>query len=509
MLAFIVPVVCMVTLSYYLAVGQLGLRARAIAKEVLLRQQAISVQTAHARASLTARSAQVPCSPSQIDLMRDLALGASYLQAVGYVRNNRLICSSYGNHGAGIPIGAADYLSATGLYVRHAVELPIGTNQKFIVVSGKASGYSTLELPDWLLDVRRANPDFWPGLVAVSRPMVIVSSGDLNVKHIPSFAPHELELKWVDANGLGAMTRLSGHDYAGVAFIPRSSMLRTCFRIGTYLAPFGILLGLASSTLVCLWIKHWTSMLSRLRRAIRRNELSLHYMPIVELESNQIVGAEALLRWHSSTGESIGPDRFIPLAEQHRLIGQITRAMLTIFAKDAPSLMRVRPNLYISLNLSPGDFLDPAIIARLEDVRQSVGLRNLMVEVTEGTFLDIERAQLTIHQLHDAGTRVAIDDFGTGYSNLSYLGDLEIDCLKIDRTFVSAIGTESVKRHVADHIIALARQFGLTIIAEGVETEAQAAHLKAAGVQYAQGWLYGKPTPAGVFASLLQSSITL
>ena len=499
----------MVALSYHLAIHQLEVRAWLIAEEIVLRRQAISAQTEHARTSLEARSTQDPCSPSQIELMRNLALGASYLQAVGFVRDNRLVCSSYGNHGAGIPLGAADYLSSTGEYVRRAVELPIGTHQKFIVITDRKSGYSTFELPDILLDIRQANPGVVLGLAAVSHPMIIVSNGDIDISRPASLTRGERELKWTDTRGVEVMMRSSTHDYAGVAVIPRSSVIRAFFTLGVYLFPFGILLGLTSSALTYLWIMKRMSIVSRLQRAMRRKELSLHYMPIVDLQSNRIVGAEALLRWSASNGESIGPDRFIPVAERHHLMGRLTRSMLTIFVNDAPSLLDTCPDLYISLNLSAGDFSDPKIIETLEEARKSVGLRNLMVEVTESAFLDIREAQVTISQLHAAGTRVAIDDFGTGYSNLSYLGDLEIDCLKIDKTFVSAIGTDSVKRHVADHIIAMARQLGLAIVAEGVETAAQAAHLKAAGVQYAQGWLFGKPMPAEAFASLLKNPVAV
>lgn len=406
---FALPVACAVVLNYYLVIGQLEVRARSVAEEVVLRQQTASAQTAHARGTLEARLAKDPCSPSQIELMRNLAWGASYLQAVGFVHDNHLVCSSYGNHGAGLPLGAADYLTSTGEYVRRAVELPIGTHQKFIVITDRRSGYSTFELPDLLLDVERTNPDVRLGLVAVSQPVIIVSKGDIDIGHKPVFLRGERELTWVDAGGVKVMTRSPNHDYAGVAIIPRPAVIRAFLALGAYFFPVGILLGIASSMLVCLWLRRRVSMISRLRRAIRLKELSLHYMPIVDLQSDGIIGTEALLRWNPSNGESIGPEKFIPLAERHRLIGRLTEAMLTIFATEAPSLLRMRPDLYVSLNLSAYDFSNPAIIERLKDVRKFLGLRNLMIEVTESAFLNIRQAQLTIGQLHATGIRVAIE----------------------------------------------------------------------------------------------------
>ena len=176
-------------------------------------------------------------------------------------------------------------------------------------------------------------------------------------------------------------------------------------------------------------------------------------------------------------------------------MGRITDAVLKIFESEAGELLRARRDFHISLNLSAEDICNPEIVDRLRAMiaRMRISGSNLHVEATERVFMNIEASRRNIRQLRAAGIQVAIDDFGTGYSSLSYLHNLELDRLKIDKSFVDTIGTEAVTSQVVRHIIEMAKSLNMQMIAEGVETAAQAEFLRSHGVQYAQGWLFSKP----------------
>jgi len=504
--ALVIPVALTVKVSYRQALREQQLRAGILAAEVLDRSHAVSAQIYHVKTVLESNSAPAPCSAASIRLMRNLALGSSYLQGVGYIRNDRLLCSSYNADDDGVPVGPPDYLSSRGAWVRRAVELPIGTHQRFLIVTEAYSGYSSLVLPDLVLDVGRENSDVTLGLRAVSNGRVIFGRGQVESLHLPNFDDGEQELTWVDSRFVGVMKRSHAYDYAGFALIPVSMVRQGWLNASLRMVPGGILLGVVLMLLTLSSIRRRSGMPAQLDRAIRSRELFLVYMPIVDLVSGKVVGAEALLRWRRPDGTMIGPGTFVPIAEQHNLIGKLTGEMLRLFVEDARTVLPRHPQIYVALNLSSEDFSDPEIVGRLCRAKEESGMQKIMVEATEGAFLDIEQASHTIRQMRQFGFDVAIDDFGTGYSCLSYLGQLEIDCLKIDRSFVSTIGTGSVMSHVIDLIIKMAKDLRLTIIAEGVETQEQADYLQARGVKYAQGWLFGKAMPAHQFAASVQHS---
>lgn len=232
-----------------------------------------------------------------------------------------------------------------------------------------------------------------------------------------------------------------------------------------------------------------------LRLALKRDEFYLRYQPIVELASGRCIGVEALLRWHRPDGEQIGPELFIPVAEQAGFITRLTERVLELVEADAGHYLAAHPDFHVAINLSAADLQSTAIVDLIERFLQRSGARpsNLMVEITERGFLDLDNARRVLDLLRTRGIEVAIDDFGTGYSSLSYLESLALDFLKIDRSFIEAIGTRAPTSQVVGHIIAMARTMGLHMIAEGVESQAQADFLKQQAVQYAQGWLFGKP----------------
>lgn len=188
------------------------------------------------------------------------------------------------------------------------------------------------------------------------------------------------------------------------------------------------------------------------------------------------------------------PDQFVRAAEDCGLIGQFTEFVLARVARDAPTFVALHPDCYISINLSSSDLHGRRIVESLQHLIATPGLKaaNIMLEMTEHSFLDIKRAEPAIEAIRALGIRIAIDDFGTGFSNLSQLTTLKVDCLKIDKVFIDTIGTDAPTSEVALHIIHIAESLHLTVIGEGIETEAQSRFLREYGVEYGQGWLYAR-----------------
>ncbi len=252
-------------------------------------------------------------------------------------------------------------------------------------------------------------------------------------------------------------------------------------------------------------------LLNDLRGALVANQFLLHFQPIMDLSSNRIVKAEALLRWKHPERGMVSPMEFIPLAEETGLILQIGDWVFREAAKWASMWVRQHPDLVIGVNMSPLQFRnDGANIGEWLGYLRSLGLhgKNLVVEITESLLLDADsEVKDKLIEFQDAGIRVAIDDFGTGYSALSYLKKFRIDYLKIDRAFISNLARDSSDMALSEAIIVMAHKLGLEVIAEGVETAKQRDLLLQAGCDYAQGYLFSRPIPPEEFEARLNDAV--
>ncbi|MHB8534862.1 MAG: EAL domain-containing protein [Sulfuricaulis sp.] len=250
-----------------------------------------------------------------------------------------------------------------------------------------------------------------------------------------------------------------------------------------------------------------------LRRAIARNELALHYQPIVNLTSGHILGLEALLRWQHPERGLISPAHFIPLAEESGLIIPIGAWAL----KQACVQMRNwrdtgYNDLHVSVNMSSRQFREPDLAEWIMNILADTGLEGLRLEVelTESMLLtNVENTVGLMRQLDAGGVRFAIDDFGTGYSSLSYLKRFPIDVLKIDQSFVRDITTDSDDAAIVRAIITMAHSLGIQTVAEGVETGAQLKFLRENGCDAIQGYYFSKPLPAEDITRLLAGKKSL
>jgi diguanylate cyclase (GGDEF)-like protein/PAS domain S-box-containing protein len=241
----------------------------------------------------------------------------------------------------------------------------------------------------------------------------------------------------------------------------------------------------------------------QLRGALAREELSLVFQPIVDLGKGEVVGAEALLRWHNPSLGQVSPEEFIPIAEQTGQIDAIGRHVIERALEQAAHWRIERASdFWISVNVSPQQFRDPRLVATVDEALAASGLPGeaLQVEITESVLLD-ERGQAAtaLAELKARGVSIAMDDFGTGYASLSYLRHFPFDTLKIDRSFVGDITDDPRDADLVIASLSLAHSLKLKVLAEGVETGAQLALLRQHGCELVQGYLFARPLAAREF----------
>ncbi|WP_326999960.1 EAL domain-containing protein [Dactylosporangium sp. NBC_01737] len=243
-----------------------------------------------------------------------------------------------------------------------------------------------------------------------------------------------------------------------------------------------------------------------LRGAVERHELLVHYQPFIDLSDGAVVGAEALVRWPHRTKGLIPPDRFIPLAEESGLILPLGYAVLDTACRQAAAW----PGLKISVNLSPRQVQDPAVVLYVQRTLARSGLppHLLTLEITESLLReDAEVAQHRLGELKALGVQLAVDDFGTGYSSLSRLHDFPIDVLKIPKPFVDGVAEGAERSALARAILDLAAALGLDVVAEGIEHQDQADELRRLGCPVGQGFHFSRPVPADEFGVFLAGSL--
>lgn len=250
------------------------------------------------------------------------------------------------------------------------------------------------------------------------------------------------------------------------------------------------------------------SLESALRRALEREQFSLNYQPKVDMETGQITGVEALLRWSHPDLGNISPAQFIPLAEETGLIVPIGRWVVKEACAQAMAWQR-RGLLPVSMavNLSPRQFADEHLLQDVDEALAASGMSPvlLQLEVTESMMMrNVGRALKVLDAIQSRGIRLAIDDFGTGYSSMSLMKHFPIDTIKIDRSFVRDLPQDSEDQAIAQAIISMGKALGMTVVAEGVENAEQEAFLRTHGCDEMQGFLIAKPLPAKQMAELLR-----
>jgi sensor c-di-GMP phosphodiesterase-like protein len=443
------------------------------------------------------------CSDEDLAFMRTYVYNATHIRDLGRVQNGQLICSTgIGRMTSVIPMPKPD-LDLGGMKVYARAPLMIAKNTTGFIV--EVAGVSVVMNPESYKSLDES-PMFFSAL--------LYDRGGQRL--LPAFG-HDISLtnaeiiagKYIEKGAAFYEPRCSRHGMlCVVAAEPRAAMLarNSTLFVGFLLG--GALLGGAVGLILIQFYRLQRSMEKQLRRAIRKGALSVVYQPIVKLETKEIVGAEALVRWIGDDGQSVRPDVFVALAEEHRFVGEITRFVTRRVAEELGNLLASRP-FRVTVNIASQDLADPQFVSHLTQSLSAakVAPASIGLELTERSTADQKIAVRVLAQLKNAGHVVYIDDFGTGYSSLAYLHELDVDAIKVDRAFTQTVGTEAVTASVVPQILAMAEQLGLLVVVEGIETEEQAAYFRSWGRGIlGQGWLFGKPVAAGRLRKLVEGS---
>lgn len=434
-----------------------------------------------------------PCSPEHIALMRNQTVNTPAVEEIGYFENGRLKCTSWGRAERDIKASESDFITRDGLRVSLHVTPDVSFGEQATAIG--MGNYNALITPSYFIDVV-IDDDI--AIALLNEDGQIISMRNNPAADLVVAAARNRK-SGTYASFLASFAESDG--LAAVVLGPRSRIVPWLWEELFIFLPAGALLSLFLLCAVFWFSKRRLSLRAELDLAIAKREFLVHYQPIVDLTTGVCVGAEALVRWRRPDGSLIAPDLFIPLAEETGQIVPITDLVVDAVIADLGAVFADDRTLHIAINVCSSDIQSGRIIDLIAGKLAATDIHKeqIWLEATERGFLDVTSASNTLERARKAGHSVAIDDFGTGYSSLQYLQRLPLDALKIDKSFVDTIGKQAATSAVILHIIDLARSLGLLTVAEGVETEEQAAFLKERGVNFAQGWLFSKPLAAADF----------
>ncbi len=477
-------------------------RAAELAEAVVQVVDAITHQVNVALSAVAAATAeQPPCSATGVAMMQDVQARFSYVGGIGRLNpaGNRVVCSTLGPAAEGLQLGPAEHVGAAGVTVRREVAIPRMKGTRFLVLA--RDDIAVFLQSDVSRSILFTLSDAALGAYSRHGGPVILSRGSFD-RHWFDELQASGRTAAFDGQRLIAMSPSGSSDYMGFVVFPAERVMAQVRQARKVLLPLGAGGGLLLSATLFLLMRHLRSMPAALKRALPTDRVFMEYQPIVDLRSRQVIGVEALARWRHH-GQSVPPDRFIVAAEQAGIMPQVTRRIVDLVAWDMADFLRMRPDFHVSINLSASDLRAERAVELLAGLLRVTGLpaSSFWVEATETGFVEGGVGADVIDRIRAMGIRVAVDDFGTGYSSLALLDSLDVDLLKIDKRFVASIGRAGSASEVVTAIIGLSRALGLEMVAEGVETEDQAAFLLANGVQYAQGWLFGRPAPVSTLST--------
>lgn len=481
--------------------AELG-RVTSYARVVVNRSDRAVDQMQQAINSLTALYQELggdACAPAMLTRMRELGVSMEFMKVAGFVRDDRLYCSTLGIHEQGLDIGRVDTVTVNGTRLRYAPPLlPPAPGQAAAEVP-----YVSLERAGFIAMTHRTQAVD----LVVDQEGVLFATFDPTTNEIrTSNAPinqdwvinteGSTEAAFVADGYVVGVVRSDQIQFTGaIAAVPIHYLNSAIYEFILLLLPIALVAGTGLSASLIYLARQQSSLATQIRLGLKRDEFFLTYQPVVDISNGRWLGAEALLRWKRRDGEIVMPDAFIPIAEQSGLISQLTMRVIDLVETDMSALLTAEPDFFVTINLSARDLQSERTLDLLMNLKRNSGANSgqLMVEITERMLVDPEQAARSIQTIRSRGIHVAIDDFGTGYCSLSYLETMSFDALKIDRLFVEAIDKQAATSPVVLHIIEMANTLGLKIVAEGVETREQADYLREHGVHFAQGWLYSKP----------------
>jgi sensor c-di-GMP phosphodiesterase-like protein len=500
-LATLLPVAASVLLARQQARAEQEQRALFYARDVLRRSEDTGRQIADAFRLLATTSDRPPCSQARRQVLQRIDAVSSYIQFVGRLDRGRIVCASYGEFEVPLELGKPDLISANGFAIWLDIQFRFAADKRFIGIGNdKFVAVIHKSLP---VDTTVAEQNVSLAIISLAGQRTMSTRG----RFLPGWMPKPDELppgaQRTRLIGRNVVSQVRSHDFdlAAVAALNEEDYGRELALFAKILVPIGLLMGMLLAYAVTRVAKGQMSLPAVIRSGLRNREFFVVFQPVVRLQDRTWVGAEALIRWKRPDGQVIGPDLFIPAAEETGLIHAITAEVLRLVEPTLAALARRDDDVFLSINLSRQDLHEAGMEAMLHDLIARSGARpaQLHLEITERGLTDTDDARLLIDRVRAQGLCVAVDDFGTGYSSLSELGRLNLDTIKIDKAFVDTIDGATVTSQVASHIVEMAHALSLGMIAEGIEREAQAQILESWRVQFGQGYLFARPMSRHTF----------
>jgi len=434
------------------------------------------------------------CSDQDIALLRELVFRGHLLKEIARVKDGFLHCTSINGRLANpLPETKPDLVMPSGRTVWLNVPLQTVPGMHADITGAGAAVF--IAAPDAFGRLREAPMTYTTTLTNRPANKVIRTAGEpLTLSNAQVFAQKEL-LK-------GDTLYLSRCSARYAPCVVVGLTLRDAVQINSPLIAGFVIIGALAGVVLGLTILLQPSkrtLVAQLRRALRRNLLTIVYQPIVDAKTREIVSVEALARWTNEEGQIVPPDVFVTTAEKLGFIGDLTRVVLSGVVAEMGAYLRDHPDFQINVNIAAADLADPRFLPMLEKLlrKNRIASTSINLELTERSTANHRLAISAIGKLRERGHKFYIDDFGTGYSSLSYLHQLAIDAIKIDRAFTEAIGTGSLTAAIVPQIFAMARTLNIQVVIEGVERAEQSAYIASQDQSIlAQGWYYGEPTPA-------------
>ncbi|EFG1227931.1 EAL domain-containing protein [Escherichia albertii] len=493
----LLPIILSLWIAFLWAKSEVNSQLRTFAQLALDKSELV-IQQADLASDEAERYQGHVCTPAHQKRMLNIIRNYLYINELIYAHDNHFLCSSLMAPANGYMIAPADYKRAPNVSIYYYRDTLFFSGYKMTYM--QRGNYVAVINPLFWSEVMSDDPTLqWGVYDTVTNAFFSLSK----LASTETFSPliHQNELT-LERNGyLYAIVHSTKRPIAAIVATSKQSLLSHFYNHLIFALPAGIL---GSLVLLLLWLRisqEYRSPKRKLQRALEKRQLCLYYQPIIDIKTEKCIGAEALLRWPGNQGQVMNPAEFIPLAEKEGMIEQVTDYVIDNVFSELGAYLATHADRYISINLSASDFHTSRVIARTNQKTEQYAVRpqQIKFEVTEHAFLDVTKMTPIIQAFRQAGYEVAIDDFGIGYSNLHNLKSLNINILKIDKSFVETLTTHKTSHLIAEHIIELAHSLGLKTIAEGVETEEQVNWLHKRGVRYCQGWFFAKAMPPQVF----------
>ncbi len=488
----VLPVICGLAIMHWQAQRELQSRAHSAAQQAVRHLEQVLDNVAGAARNLLPLAGK-PCEDVKLALREQVTRGP-YVRSTNLAYRNNLYCSSlFGPFNEAV--NPADYVEGSLWLMDGNSVTPGHALLVYRLADGDRAAISTVDGTHINSTLRLIAPDIALRLQVGEHWMD--RHGKVNTGAVPGYALAALQIP---------STRYHFSLHSGFEAGQNWRLMRA-----EYPALFGLLLFLGvCAGAACHWhLRRASSPRAELQRALEADEFMPWFQPVVRQGDYRWSGAEVLMRWQHPREGLVRPDLFIPYAEHSGLIVPMTRRLMEKVGQQlAPYADALEDGFHLSLNITAAHCQDLTLCDDCAALLAAFppGRLKLTLELTERTLIIPSPITDTLFErLHGLGVLLSIDDFGTGQSSLSYLRQFKVDYLKIDQSFVAMIGVDALSLHILDSIIELSAKLGLGIVAEGVETAGQRDYLARYGVDYQQGYLFGRPMPLNEFIAALAS----